>query len=104
AIEALTLPPELLLIDGNRFTPYFGIAHHCVIQGDGKYRSIAAASVLAKTHRDELMRSMHTARPEFNWAVNKGYPTVEHRAAIALHGPSGHHRKSFSLLPAPAGA
>lgn len=104
AIEALTLPPELLLIDGNRFTPYFGIAHHCVIQGDGKFRSIAAASVLAKTHRDELMRSMHTARPEFNWAVNKGYPTVEHRAAIALHGPNGHHRKSFSLLPAPAGA
>lgn len=104
AIDALRMRPELLLIDGNRFTPYFGIAHHCVIQGDGKYRSIAAASVLAKTHRDELMRSMHTARPEFNWAVNKGYPTVEHRAAIALHGPSGHHRKSFSLLPAPAGA
>ena len=104
AIDALRMRPELLLIDGNRFTPYFGIAHHCVIQGDGKFRSIAAASVLAKTHRDELMRAMHAKHPEFNWAVNKGYPTVEHRAAIALHGPSGHHRKSFSLLPAPAGA
>ena len=104
AIDALRMRPELLLIDGNRFTPYFGIAHHCVIQGDGKFRSIAAASVLAKTHRDELMRAMHAKHPEFNWAVNKGYPTGEHRRAIAQHGPNGHHRKSFSLLPAPAGA
>lgn len=101
AIDALRERPELLLIDGNRFTPYFGIAHTCIIQGDGRFRSIAAASVLAKTHRDELMRAMHTGHPHFNWAVNKGYPTVAHRNAIAEHGPTEHHRKSFTLLPAP---
>ena len=99
AIDALGARPELLLIDGNRFAPYFGITHSCIIQGDGRYRSIAAASVLAKTHRDELMRVMHSEHPHFNWAVNKGYPTVEHRAAIAAHGPTEHHRKSFTLLP-----
>ncbi len=98
AIDALRARPELLLIDGNRFTPYFGITHSCVIQGDGKFRSIAAASVLAKTHRDELMRAMHAEHPQFNWAVNKGYPTVEHRSAIAEHGPTAHHRTSFTLL------
>ena len=98
AIEGLRATPELLLIDGNRFNPYFGIAHHCVIQGDGKFRSIAAASVLAKTHRDDLMRSMHTEQPRFNWAVNKGYPTLAHRIAIAAHGPTAHHRLSFTLL------
>ncbi|MBL0043908.1 MAG: ribonuclease HII [Flavobacteriales bacterium] len=99
AIEGLRSTPDLLLIDGNRFTPYFGIAHHCVIQGDGKFRSIAAASVLAKTHRDELMRSLHTEQPSFNWAVNKGYPTLAHRRAIAMQGPTAHHRLSFTLLP-----
>lgn len=99
AIDALITRPELLLIDGNRFTPYFGITHSCIIQGDGKFRSIAAASVLAKTHRDEVMRAMHAEHPHFNWAVNKGYPTVEHRAAIAAHGLTGHHRMSFTLLP-----
>lgn len=102
AIDALATRPELLLIDGNRFTPYFGITHSCIIQGDGKFRSIAAASVLAKTHRDELMRAMHAEHPQFNWAVNKGYPTVEHRAGIAAHGPTTHHRKSFALLPEPS--
>lgn len=104
AIDALATRPELLLIDGNRFTPYFGITHSCIIQGDGKFRSIAAASVLAKTHRDELMRAMHAEHPQFNWAVNKGYPTAEHRAAIAAHGPTGHHRMSFALLPETTGA
>ena len=99
AIEALTLPPELLLIDGNRFTPYFGIAHACVIGGDGRFRSIAAASVLAKTHRDERMQQLHAEHPQFGWAVNKGYPTVDHRRAIAAHGPCAHHRTSFTLLP-----
>lgn len=98
AIDGLVTRPGLLLIDGNRFVPYFGITHSCIIQGDGKFRSIAAASVLAKTHRDELMRAMHAQHPHFNWAVNKGYPTFEHRAAIAAHGPTGHHRMSFTLL------
>ncbi len=98
AIDALVTRPGLLLIDGNRFAPYFGITHSCIIQGDGKFRSIAAASVLAKTHRDELMRAMHAQHPHFNWAENKGHPTVEHRAAIAAHGAIGHHRMSFTLL------
>lgn len=102
AIDALRARPELLLIDGNRFTPYLGIAHACVVGGDGRYRSIAAASVLAKTHRDELMRDLHAAHPPYNWAVNKGYPTPEHRAAIAEHGATEHHRKSFALFGHPA--
>ena len=98
AIEALSIVPEHLLIDGNRFTPYFGIPHSCQIKGDGRFRSIAAASVLAKTHRDELMRSLHAEQPAYNWAVNKGYPTVDHRAAIARLGACSHHRLSFRLL------
>jgi ribonuclease HII len=101
AIDGLHAKPELLLIDGNRFTPYLGIVHQCVIQGDGKFRSIAAASVLAKTHRDELMRAMHEEHPSFGWAVNKGYPTLAHRAAIATAGPTRHHRQSFTLLAKP---
>lgn len=100
AIKGLTTRPECLLVDGNRFDPYEGIPHSCIIQGDGKYRSIAAASVLAKTHRDALMRGLHEAHPQFSWSVNKGYPTIVHRAAIALHGPCMHHRMSFRLLPA----
>lgn len=98
AIEALSIVPEHLLIDGNRFTPYFGIPHSCQIKGDGRFRSIAAASVLAKTHRDELMRGLHAEQPAYNWAVNKGYPTVDHRAAIARLGACSHHRMSFRLL------
>lgn len=104
AIDALRARPELLLIDGNRFAPYLGIAHACVVGGDGRYRSIAAASVLAKTHRDELMRALHAEQPHFNWAVNKGYPTPEHRAAIERHGATDHHRKSFTLLGSPTGS
>ncbi len=99
AIDGLRQRPELLLIDGNRFTPYFGIVHQCVVEGDGKYRSIAAASVLAKTHRDELMQGLHRAYPTYHWGANKGYPTPEHREAIAQHGPCDHHRRSFALLP-----
>ena len=100
AIAGLVTRPESLLIDGNRFDPYESIPHSCIIQGDGKYRSIAAASVLAKTHRDELMRKLHDAHPQFGWSANKGYPTIAHRAAIALHGPCMHHRTSFTLLAA----
>jgi ribonuclease HII len=104
AIAGLSTRPEQLLVDGNRFTPYPGISHRCIIQGDGKYRSIAAASVLAKTHRDAWMRKLHAEDPRFGWAVNRGYPTTAHRAAIALHGPCVHHRMSFRLLPAAAEA
>ncbi|HRN38761.1 MAG TPA: ribonuclease HII [Flavobacteriales bacterium] len=99
AIANLHLRPEALLVDGNRFRAYEGIPHHCIIQGDGKFRSIAAASVLAKTHRDELMAALHNAHPAYGWQVNKGYPTADHRAAIAAHGPCAHHRTSFTLLP-----
>jgi ribonuclease HII len=100
AIDALSARPQHLLIDGNRFKPYPGIAHTCAIQGDGRFRSIAAASILAKTHRDALMRALHEEHPRYGWAINKGYPTRDHRAAIAAHGPSPHHRMSFRLLPA----
>lgn len=99
AIEGLAQLPELLLIDGNRFTRYRSIAHACIIQGDGRFRSIAAASILAKTHRDELMRGLHAEHPHYGWEVNKGYPTPDHRTAIEQHGPCAHHRRSFRLLP-----
>jgi ribonuclease HII len=98
AVAALSVKPQHLLIDGNRFTPYAGIGHSCLVKGDARFRSIAAASVLAKTHRDALMRVLHEAHPHYGWAVNKGYPTADHRAAIALHGACEHHRRSFRLL------
>jgi ribonuclease HII len=98
AIDLLLKKPEFLLIDGNRFHPYSGIPHECIVKGDAKYQSIAAASILAKTKRDEIMDSLHELFPVYNWAKNKGYPTIEHRAAIAAHGPSPHHRKTFRLL------
>jgi ribonuclease HII len=98
AIDALTQRPEALLIDGNRFTPYPGVPHTCMIKGDGRYRSIAAASILAKTHRDTLMEALHEAHPHYRWNVNKGYPTLDHRAAIRAHGTSPHHRLTFRLL------
>jgi len=97
AIDALQLRPQHLLIDGNRFIPYTGIAHTCLVKGDGRYRSIAAASILAKTHRDELMIRLHDDHPAYNWAVNKGYPTEDHREALMRYGPSIHHRRSFRL-------
>lgn len=98
AVDALKIRPQHLLIDGNRFAPYTSVSHSCHVEGDGRFRSIAAASVLAKTHRDALMRHLHDEHPVYGWAVNKGYPTREHRAAIELHGTCAHHRMSFRLL------
>ncbi|MCE3295211.1 MAG: ribonuclease [Crocinitomicaceae bacterium] len=92
----LSTRPEFVIIDGNRFHS-FEIPHKCFVQGDGKYRSIAAASVLAKTHRDELMEKLHHEFPEYNWKQNKGYPTLDHRKAIIRHGLSKYHRKTFQL-------
>lgn len=97
AIDTLRQRPEHLLIDGNRFIPYTGIPHTCLIKGDGRFRSIAAASILAKTHRDELMTRLHDAHPGYNWAINKGYPTEDHREALNRIGPCEHHRRSFRL-------
>ncbi len=102
ALDQLSVRPQSILVDGNRFVPYRDIPHHCIIKGDGKYRNIAAASVLAKTHRDEMMESLHLALPHYGWNQNKGYPTPAHRRAIALHGPCIHHRMSFTLLPVTA--
>lgn len=99
AISNLKTTPEALLIDGNRFNPYPNIPHHCIIKGDGKFKSIAAASVLAKTHRDEFMEKIGQDYPHYNWASNKGYPTKDHRNAIIDHGLSPYHRKSFRQLP-----
>jgi ribonuclease HII len=98
AIEKLNRRPEHLLIDGNRFRTYPGIPHTCIIKGDGLYLSIAAASVLAKTHRDEYMEGIHNEHPEYGWRKNKGYPTTDHRVAIAKFGVTVYHRTSFRLL------
>ncbi len=98
AIDALSVRPEHLLIDGNRFKPYRDIPHTCIVKGDGKMMSIAAASILAKTHRDEFMARIHEEFPQYVWNINKGYPTKAHRAAISQYGPSPYHRKSFRLL------
>lgn len=95
AIDKLQARPELLLIDGNRFAPYFGIVHQCVIQGDALYASIAAASILAKTHRDEYMEKLHEEFPHYDWKQNKGYGTLQHRRQISLFGFSPYHRRSF---------
>lgn len=97
AIRRLTATPELLLIDGNRFKTYKNIPHHCVIKGDAIYASIAAASVLAKTHRDEYMQRLHRRHRVYCWDSNKGYGTREHRQAIREHGLCRYHRKSFNL-------
>jgi ribonuclease HII len=96
AIEQLKIKPGYLLIDGNRFTPYDGINHACIIKGDGKYASIAAASILAKTYRDDLMHKLHREFPQYGWEQNKGYPTASHRKAVLQHGISPYHRKSFN--------
>jgi len=98
AIRTLSIKPEALLIDGHRFKPYPGIPHSCEIKGDGRFMSIAAASVLAKTHRDEYMEKIHKKYPVYGWNKNKGYPTKEHRAAIMEHGVTKYHRMSFRLL------
>jgi ribonuclease HII len=97
-VDQLKVRPDLLLIDGNRFKAYHGIAHLCAIKGDATFASIAAASVLAKTHRDEVMDRLHHIHPEYRWSNNKGYPTIDHRNAIAKHGTTNHHRLSFRLL------
>ena len=99
AIKKLKQKPEKLLIDGNRFNPYKDVPHHCIIKGDGKFLSIAAASVLAKTYRDEIMEKLDLEFNSYGWKNNKGYPTAEHRKAIQEKGITPHHRKSFQLLP-----
>lgn len=98
AIDQLTVRPQHLLIDGNRFTPYLGLPHTTVVKGDGQYLSIAAASILAKTYRDDYMNRLAEEYPQYDWRSNKGYPTRKHRAAIAEYGPTPYHRKTFNLL------
>ena len=98
ALDKLDIAPALLLIDGNRFIPYKKIKHECVIKGDAKFQSIAAASILAKTYRDEYMRDVHEKYPEYNWAQNMGYPTKTHREAIKQFGATPLHRMTFTLL------
>ena len=99
AIDQLKLDPEHLLIDGNRFNPHEKYDHTCVIKGDGKYLSIAAASILAKTYRDDYMMKIHEEFPVYDWKGNKGYPTKKHRLAIREHGITDYHRKTFGLQP-----
>ncbi len=101
ALDQLGAEPDCILVDGNRFNPYGKLLHECVVKGDGIYRSIAAASVLAKTHRDAYMADLHGKYPEYDWQQNKGYPTKQHRAAIEKFGPTEYHRMSFTLLPEP---
>ena len=98
AVEKLGMEPEHLIIDGNRFKKYKEVPHDCVVKGDGKYLSIAAASVLAKTYRDDYMNEIDKQYPAYRWSKNKGYPTKDHRKAIEEFGPTEHHRKSFTLL------
>jgi ribonuclease HII len=97
AIEKLQLQPQYLIIDGNRFKAYAQIPHSCIIKGDGKYLNIAAASILAKTHRDEYMSNLHKDFPAYNWQQNKGYPTINHRKAVMEIGLSPFHRKTFNV-------
>lgn len=98
ALDALLVQPELLLIDGNRFIPYKNIPHRCEIKGDGRFQAIAAASILAKTYRDDFMDAQHVTYPQYGWDRNKGYPTVAHRKAIKEFGTTPLHRMSFRLL------
>lgn len=98
-IDQLKTKGDLLLIDGNRFTPYPNIEHKCMVKGDARFLSIAAASILAKTHRDDIMKALHNEFPIYDWDKNKGYPTKKHRVAIARFGTSPYHRKSFRQLP-----
>ena len=98
ALDQLTVAPNHIIVDGNRFKPYKNIAYTTVVKGDGKYLSIAAASVLAKTYRDDFMLALHEKHPEYGWDQNKGYPTSFHRAAIMKYGVTPFHRKTFKLL------
>lgn len=99
SIKKLTLLPDYIIVDGNRFKPLLNVPYSCIIKGDSKYLSIAAASILAKTYRDEYMNLIHEEFPMYNWKKNKGYPTIEHREAIRKYGITKYHRKSFKLLP-----
>jgi len=99
ALKKLKLNPIHILVDGNRFHPFQNIPHKCIIKGDGKYQNIAAASVLAKTYRDDIMLELDQKHPEYDWKNNKGYPTKKHREAIKKIGTTIHHRKTFRLLP-----
>lgn len=98
ALDALSVRPEEIIVDGNRFSPYSTIPWNTFVKGDGRFGNIAAASILAKTHRDEEMRRLHSIYPIYGWDVNKGYPTRAHRAAIEAHGPTEYHRMSFRLI------
>lgn len=98
AVDGLQVRPEALIIDGNRFKPYHDLPHTTVVKGDGKYLSIAAASILAKTYRDDYMNKLHEEYPHYDWKGNKGYPTKKHREGIRLHGTTPYHRMSFNLL------
>lgn len=98
ALDGLDIRPRHILVDGNRFKPYHDVPFVTVVKGDGKYGNIAAASILAKTHRDEYMCKLHDEYPQYGWNVNKGYPTVDHRNAIRQYGPTPYHRMSFKLL------
>ena len=98
-IDQLIIVPQFLLIDGNRFKSYPDIPHQCIVKGDGKYAAIAAASILAKTYRDEFMLKIHASFPQYGWDKNKGYGTVVHRRAIDEFGLCSYHRKSFNILP-----
>jgi ribonuclease HII len=98
ALDQLTIRPELIAVDGNRFTPYPSIPHVCMVKGDARFMHIAAASILAKTHRDAIMHDLHAEHPHFGWDRNKGYPTKEHRLGIRQHGTTPYHRLSFTLL------
>ena len=97
ALDQLSQQPGFILIDGNRFKKYNEIPHECIIKGDGKYLSIAAASILAKTYRDDYMHKISTEHPEYEWASNKGYPTIKHRNAVLKHGFSPYHRRTFRV-------
>jgi ribonuclease HII len=97
AVQQLSIRPQLLLIDGNRFYNHTGIPYHCIVKGDATYLSIAAASILAKTYRDELMQTLDAEYPLYNWKQNKGYPTPEHQRAVLKYGQTPYHRKSFVL-------
>lgn len=97
ALEKLTIKPQLVLVDGNRFKPFGQIPSQCIVKGDATYMSIAAASILAKTHRDEYMDELHNRFPVYNWNRNKGYPTLEHRKAVLKYGFSSQHRRTFAV-------
>ena len=100
ALDAMEKTPQYVIVDGNRFDPYHDIPHQTIVKGDGKYLSIAAASVLAKTYRDDYMERLHESFPVYGWNSNKGYPTQKHRQAIREYGSTEYHRQSFQLLPA----